>query len=103
MKYCKVIWLTDGRCEEPATENTLFTNAPKVQCPGCTSATVEGPKLNLPCPSAVLVSVGRMIAGPKPQINLPGFAGERKKVGFMSPKPNCPPAFWVEYGCHTIG
>jgi len=84
MKYWRVIWFTDGRCDEPTTEKTLLTNAPKVQWPGCTSATADGPKLNLPWPVSVLVAVGKTIAGPKPQINLPGFAGDRKKVGFIS-------------------
>ena len=42
-------------------------------------------------------------AGPTPQINLPGLAGERKNVGFMSPRPYAPPVFWFGYGCHMIG
>jgi hypothetical protein len=28
MKYCSSIWFTDGRCVEPATDQTLLTNAP---------------------------------------------------------------------------
>jgi hypothetical protein len=43
-------------------------------------------------PLTQLVGGGRGITnvGPAPQINLPGFAGEKKNVGFMSPKPEVP-------------
>ena len=37
------------------------------------------------------MAVGNAQAGPTPQMSLPGLAGERKKVGLMSPKPNSPP------------
>ncbi len=48
-------------------------------------------KLNFPCPRTVLVAVGKTIAGPTPQMIFPGLAGERKKVGLMSPMPYSPP------------
>jgi hypothetical protein len=53
--------------------------------------TTEGPMLNFPWPRIVLVAVGMTKAGPTPQISLPGFAGDRKNVEFMSPSPNSPP------------
>src|SRR5271157_3095485 len=103
MKYCSNIWLTGGRLPEPATDQTLLTSAPIVQCSGCASATNEGPMLNLPCPRMSLVAVGITNVGPAPQITLPGLNGDRKNVGFMSPKPNSPPVGWLGYGCQTIG
>ena len=65
-------------------------------------ATTEGPKLNFPCPRTLLVAVGKTIAGPAPQMIFPGLAGERKKVGLMSPMPYSPPVFSAAYGCQTI-
>ena len=43
--------------------------------------------LNLPFPKSESVAVGNVNVGPSPQISSPGFAGERKKVGLMSPSP----------------
>src|SRR5271170_2535746 len=99
MKYCKVIWLSSGRADCPANDHTLFTSAPSVQCPGCSSATTEGPMLHFPWPKTELVAVGSTKAGPAPQINLPGFAGDRKNVGFRSPNPKAP---WLT-GWLTVG
>ncbi len=93
MKYWSVIWLTAGRLPEPAKDQTLLTRTPRVQWPGCRSATTEGPTLTLPWPRRLLVAVGKAQAGPTPQMSLPGLAGERKKVGLMSPKPNSPPVY----------
>src|SRR5580704_11069013 len=59
--------------------------------------------LNFPCPRIWLVAVGITNAGPPPQISLPGLAGDRKNVGFISPKPYWPPVGSPGYGCHTIG
>src|SRR4051794_26307068 len=93
MKYCNIIWLTSVRSESPATDQTLLTNAPIVQFPGCINDTTEGPIPNLPCPSTRLVAVGNWNTGPTPQVSLLDFAGERKNVGVMSPKPNTPAVF----------
>src|ERR1700733_3654878 len=103
MKYCSSIWFTAGLCEEPTIEKTLLTKTPRVQGPGWVRATSDGPMLNFPWPTSALVAVGITIVGPVPQINLPGFAGDRKNVGFMSPKPDCPPTVLARYGCQTIG
>src|ERR1019366_3264729 len=103
MKYCSSIWLTGGRLPEPATDQTLLMSVPMVQCPGWVRRTTEGPRLNLPWPRMALVAVGITNAGPTPQISLPGLPGDRKNDGFMSPKPNSPPLFWLGYGCQTIG
>src|SRR5215469_10465725 len=103
MKYCIRNWFTDGRLPVPATLQTLLTSTPRVQCPGCVNKTALGPMLNLPWPRIVLVAVGITNAGPMPQINFPGFPGERKREGFKSPKPYSPPVGALEYGCHTIG
>ena len=46
-----------------------------------------GPMLYLPAPSWLSVAVGNVNVGPKPQMNRPGFAGERKSVGLRSPMP----------------
>src|SRR5258708_10657193 len=90
MKYCSKNWLTGGRLPEPATDQMLFARTPNVQWPGCVSATADGPIPSFPCPRNVLVAVGNWKTGPTPQINLPGFAGDRKRVGNISPKPNTP-------------
>src|SRR5216684_8348855 len=88
MKYWSSIW---------------FTGAPIVHCPGCTRATTEGPALHLPWPRTLFVAVGRMKDGPMPQISLPGLAGERKKVGLMSPRPITPRFRWVTSGWYIRG
>ncbi len=44
--------------------------------------------------------------GPAPQINLPVFAGEKKKLSYMSPNPNSPTSLSGVAdgnGCHRIG
>src|SRR5262245_24074497 len=51
------------------------------------STTPAGPMLHLPAPRFRSVAVGRVNVGPRPQINSPGFAGERKNVGLKSPNP----------------
>src|SRR5271170_2915731 len=99
MKYCNVIWLTSGRWDCPAYDQTLFTSPPSVHLPGCASATNEGPRLHFPCPSTGFVAVGNTIVGPAPQISLPGFAGDRKNDGFRSPNPDAP---WL-MGWLTVG
>ena len=43
--------------------------------------------LHLPLPRSRSVAVGKVKVGPKPQINSPGLAGEKKKVGLKSPNP----------------
>jgi hypothetical protein len=43
--------------------------------------------LNFPLPIKESVAVGKVNVGPTPQINSPGFAGEKKNVGLMSPSP----------------
>src|SRR5271165_3532127 len=66
----------------------LFARAPITQCPGVVSTTTVGPALHLPFPSSESVSVGNVIVGPTPQSSLPEFAGEKKRLGLMSPRPN---------------
>src|SRR5574342_1352976 len=51
------------------------------------SATADGPRLYLPAPRRRSVAVGKVKVGPTPQINAPGFAGDRKSVGLTSPMP----------------
>jgi hypothetical protein len=46
--------------------------------------------LTFPWPRTLLVAVGSTNTGPAPQINLCGFAGEKKNVGIVSPNPNTP-------------
>jgi hypothetical protein len=55
--------------------------------------TIEGPMLSFPCSRTLLVAVGKTNTGPAPQINLCGLAGDKKKVGLMSPKPKTPALF----------
>jgi hypothetical protein len=43
--------------------------------------------LHLLLPSSESVAVGSVNVGPTPQMNSPGFAGDRKNVGLMSPIP----------------
>src|SRR5580658_985560 len=97
MKYCNDIWFTDARPPDPAIDQTLFTNPPMVHAPGCTKATIDGPTLSFPCPSTRPVAVGKANIGPAPQINLFGLAGEKKKVGVMSPKPKTPAWAWTSW------
>src|SRR5215470_4982278 len=72
---------------QPATDHWLFIKAPNTQCPFISSPTTAGPRLNLPFPKSLSVAVGNVNVGPAPQINSPGFAGDKKNVGFMSPSP----------------
>jgi len=43
--------------------------------------------LHLLVPSSDPVAVGSVNVGPTPQMNSPGFAGDRKNEGLMSPSP----------------
>jgi hypothetical protein len=45
------------------------------------------PASHLPLPSTEAVAVGNVSVGPTPQISLPEFAGERNRLGLMSPSP----------------
>src|SRR6201987_1479660 len=72
----------------PANDHWLFASAPITQCPGVVSTTNAGPASPLPLPSSESVAVGNVIVGPTPQISLPEFAGERNRLGLMSPSPN---------------
>src|SRR6516165_470982 len=72
----------------PAYDHWLFANAPITQCPGMVSTTSAGPASHLPLPSTEAVAVGNVSVGPTPQISLPEFAGERNRLGLMSPSPN---------------
>src|SRR5258707_15742128 len=90
MKYWNTIWFTSGRLDCPANENTLFTSAPRVQCPGWVSTTNVGPADHFPCPNTGLVAVGSTSAAPPPQMILLGFDGDRKNDGFRSPNPYAP-------------
>src|SRR4029077_16470779 len=72
----------------PANDHWLFASAPITQCPGMVSNTRPGPALHFPLPSSESVAVGNVIVGPTPQISLPEFAGERNRLGLMSPSPN---------------
>src|SRR6266536_495644 len=65
--------------------------APTTQGPWIVSATAVGPRLNLPLPSFESVAVGRVKVGPTPQMNPLDLAGERKKDGLMSPRPQALP------------
>src|SRR6267143_3568732 len=106
MQYCSRNCLINGRLPEPATDQTLFTSAPRVQCPGCVNATADGPIPSLPCPRNVFVAVGNWKTGPAPQITFPDFFGVRKNVGTMSPKPYTPVSGvgrWLGSGCQMIG
>jgi hypothetical protein len=51
------------------------------------SPTAAGPMAHLPLPSNESVAVGSVNVGPTPQMISPGFAGDRKNVGLMSPSP----------------
>src|SRR4030095_3277282 len=74
-----------------------------------TSATAAGPILHWPLPRSRSVAVGSVIVGPRPQINSPDFAGDRKAVGLMSPNPvplvlcTVPPAVGERDGWLMIG
>src|SRR5262245_4831079 len=52
-----------------------------------TNPTADGPALHFSVPSRESVAVGNVNAEPRPQVNLPGLAGERNRVGLMSPRP----------------
>ena len=57
-----------------------LASAPITQCPDVVSITKLGPALHLPLPSSESVAVGNVIVGPKPQISLPEFAGDRWRI-----------------------
>jgi len=78
------IWLTSW-WPQPATDHCWLASAPITQWPCIVNATAAGPMLYLPAPSRRSVAVGNVKVGPAPQINAPGFAGDRKSVGLMSP------------------
>ena len=59
--------------------------------------------LNLPLPIRESVAVGKVNVGPTPQINSPGFAGEKKNVGLMSPSPVALPVPEKSEGWLMIG
>src|SRR5262245_34063338 len=86
MKYWMSMLFT-GSSPQPATDHWLFTSTPTTQCPCIVNATAAGPKLNLPLPRSLSVAVGNVNVGPTPQISSPGFAGDKKNVGLMSPSP----------------
>jgi hypothetical protein len=74
---------------QPAKDHWLLARTPPItQCPGVVSTTTVGPALHLPLPSSESVSVGNVIVGPTPQSSLPEFAGEKKRLRFMSPRPD---------------
>src|SRR5713101_8674934 len=88
----------------PAMFQTLFASAPKTQCPGVVSRTADGPRPHVDFdPTFTEVAVGKVATGPMPQINFPGFAGDRNAVKLMllRPKLSLPPA--VKLGCDISG
>src|SRR5277367_7010671 len=106
MKYCSRNLFTSTRLPEPATDQILFASSPKVQWPGWVSRTIDGPNPSFPCPRNVFVAVGNWMTGPTPQINFPGFFGDMKNVGTMSPKPYSPVSGVLGAlgtGCQTMG
>src|SRR5271165_105787 len=91
MKYWVRNWFTSGRRLSPPIDQILLDRKPIVQCSGWTSRTNEGPAPHLPWPRVGSVAVGSRKVGPRPQTSLPGLAGDKKKLGFRSPKPFAPP------------
>src|SRR5258708_12340320 len=86
----------------PEMFQTLFASTPKTQCPGMVSRTADGPRPQVDCdPTFTEVAVGKVATGPTPQINFPGFAGDRNAVKLMLLRPKLPPG--VNLGCDTSG
>src|SRR5258708_27404065 len=88
----------------PAMFQTLFASTPKTQCPRMVSRTADGPRPHVDCdPTFTEVAVGKVAAGPTPQINFPGFAGDRNAVKLMLLRPKLPLPPAVKLGCDTSG
>src|SRR5216683_697099 len=100
MKY----WMSMLFALSPAMFQTLFASTPKTQCPGMASRTADGPRPHVDCdPTFTEVAVGKVATGPTPQINFPGFAGDRNAVKLMLLRPKLPLPPGVKLGCDTSG
>src|SRR5438034_8567906 len=86
MNGCTSSWLY-GLSLHPAYDHWLFPRAPTTHGPSMKRPTTLGPMLNLPLPRILLLAVGNVNVGPTPQIRCSDLAGDRKKVGLMSPSP----------------
>src|SRR5271165_7528144 len=74
-------------------DQILLASTPYTQglpCSRCRTTKV-GPNPALSLPSRSLLWVGSWVTVPTPQIQLPGFAGERKAENCTSPMPLRPP------------
>jgi hypothetical protein len=63
----------------------------------------DGPKPQLSLPSFALLRVGAWVIAPTPQIQLPGFAGERNAVNCRSLIPLTLLSFGLRAGSQTTG
>ena len=73
----------------PARKRPLVVReCPNTQWPGVASRTRLGPALHFPLPSSESEAVGNVIVGPTPQISLLAFAGEKNRLGLISPSPD---------------
>ena len=77
---CSSSWLTLERSPGAVTDHSWRANIPTIHGFGMTSATAVGPMLSWPEPSGFAVAVGRLNAGPIPQIKSTAFAGEKKRL-----------------------
>src|SRR5262245_40207433 len=81
--------LYEPPCLSLDSDQMLFTTAPYTHgspLSRCTTTT-DGPRPQFLLPSSALLLVGICTAGPTPQMNLPGLAGERNAVKVVSPMP----------------
>src|SRR5262249_33892627 len=69
----------------------LFASTPMTQGWGWATATADGPSPHVDCdPTFGDVEVGKLAAGPIPQVKAPGLAGDTQAVKLISPKPKLP-------------
>lgn len=94
--------LTSAAFSSPATDQMLLAIAPITQGPDMVSATTDGPTPHLSALSPSFPT-GSMMAGPTPQITLPDWAGDRKAVKTMSPRPVVLPLGEVKSGWVIMG
>src|SRR5215831_3969493 len=82
----------------------LFASTPMTQGWAWATATADGPSPHVDCdPTFGDVEVGKLAAGPIPQVKAPGLAGDTQAVKLISPKPKLPFPPGTKLGCATNG
>src|SRR5215472_10677444 len=100
MKY----WISILFEVSPAMFQRLFASTPTTQGWGWATATADGPSPHVDCdPTFADVEVGKLAAGPIPQVKSPGLPGDTQAVELISPRPKLPLPPASELGCQTNG